>query len=237
LELVEAPSLRKPPRIAQIEPPPPGQYKRSFATNLVENMNIAILCIRISFQPLGDSPATSLPRPMHLALHSLSVQVADSHFHTRINLPDLINANKNQPEVTLYRVVEIETVSLAFGADVILDRSSVNVHVTATLSAADGHLTRRHHRRRHRSSRIRHHAARRRRALGKTVETMYWLKKKPYDDTTVRCVTLPQHPAAARRRRCHQSGRRRRRARRRPRVRQELRSAHSEPQVALRAAV
>jgi hypothetical protein len=193
LDLVEAPSLRKPPRIAQIEPPPPGQYKRSFATNLVENMNIAIHCIRISFQPLGDSPATSLPRPMHLALHSLSVQVADSHFHTRINLPDLINANKNQPEVTLYRVVEIETVSLAFGADVILDRSNVNVHVTATLSAADGHLLggtiavvidRL-------AFAITPLAAD---ALLQTVETMYWLKKKPYDDTTVRCVTLPQHP-------------------------------------------
>jgi hypothetical protein len=198
LELVEAPTLRKPPRIVQIEPPPPGQYKRSFATGIVENMNITIDAIRITFRPLGNDAGAPLPPlPLVVSLDNLSICVADARFNTRVNLPDLISAAKQlaaqSKPVVLYRVIDVERIALAFGDCTILDRSSIGINVAATLNSHDGHLE---------GATIAVNIDRlaftlqplSADALLATVETMFWLKKKPYDDTTVRCVTLPTHP-------------------------------------------
>lgn len=79
----------------------------------------------------------------------------NASFRSTASIADLVNANKGQPEILLYRLIAIEKISISIGTvllfcfnltflnigeSVVLDRTSTEIKVTATLDANDGLL-------------------------------------------------------------------------------------------------
>lgn len=132
IELEQCAEVRRPPRIVQIDPKL-GEYKRTFATNVVENANVSLGELHVVYRARNAEPVTATVR-------DIGVRVADSQFGTRVHLPDLINANKGQPEVLLYRAINVDRVTLRVGQHTVLDRTSLDLKLCVTIDASDGHV-------------------------------------------------------------------------------------------------
>ena len=123
LEFEEAPLLRRPPRIIQIDP---KEKKRTFVDDIIENMNVEIVAVRLLLRLRGD-PKLPPPPPLSLVLEQIYIDVTDSLFSKVRSVDDLIRANKESATVLLYRAVRIERVSVSVGKDVVVPQFQVGL--------------------------------------------------------------------------------------------------------------